>query len=41
MSKYKNTSGELFWYYAVNIFTFGSLYLFKTAVKKALTEIER
>jgi hypothetical protein len=38
MAKYKITSGEIFWYYIVNIFTFASLYFIKTAVKKALSE---
>jgi hypothetical protein len=36
--KYVMTPGASFWYYAVNIFTFGSLYFIKTAVKKALSE---
>jgi hypothetical protein len=40
MSKYKMTTGEKFWYYAINIFSWGSLYLIKTAVKKALSEKE-
>ena len=41
MSKYTITSGEKFWYYAVNIFSWGSLYIIKTAVKKALSEQEK
>lgn len=40
MSKYKMTTGEKFWYYAVNICTWGMLYFIKTAVKKALSEDE-
>ena len=35
---YKMTSGEQLWYYVINIFTLGSLYFIKTAVKKALSE---
>ena len=38
--KYKMTSGENFWYYIINIFTWASLYFIKTAVKKALSELE-
>jgi len=40
MGKYRMTPGEQLWYYVVNIFTFASLYFVKTAVKKALSEIE-
>ena len=36
--KYEMTTGEKFWYYAINISTLGSLYFLKTAVKKALRE---
>lgn len=39
-NKVKMTGGENFWYYIVNIFTWGSLYFVKTAVKKALSEKE-
>lgn len=39
--KYQMTGGEKFWYYFINIFTWGSLYMMKTAVKKALSEEER
>jgi hypothetical protein len=39
--KYEMTTGEKFWYYAVNIFTWGSLYLVKTAIKKALSEEQK
>lgn len=38
MSKYKMSTGETFWYYTINIFTWASLYFIKTAVKKALSE---
>lgn len=38
--KYRMTPGENVWYYLINIFTFGMLYFFKTAVKKALSESE-
>ena len=40
MARYKTTPGELAWYYIINIFTFAWLYFVKTAVKKALSEIE-
>jgi hypothetical protein len=40
MSNYKTTPGENVWYYVINIFTFGSLYFIKTAVKKALSEAQ-
>ena len=36
--EYKMSPIAYFWYYAVNIMTFGSLYFIKIAVKKALTE---
>ncbi len=39
MKQQEMTGGEKFWYYLVNIFTFGTLYFVKTAVKKALSEI--
>lgn len=39
--KYKLTPGQAFWYYLINILTFGTLYFIKTAVKKALSEVER
>ena len=38
MGKYRMTTGEKFWYYTVNFFSWGSLYIIKTAVKKALSE---
>ena len=38
---YKMTGGENVWYYIINIFTWGSLYFIKTAVKKALSEQEK
>jgi len=39
--KYKLSPIGYFWYYAINIFTCGSLYFMKIAVKKALTEQEK
>ena len=36
--QYKMTPIGFIWYYAINIFTFGTLYFIKIAVKKALTE---
>lgn len=38
---YEMTGGENVWYYIINIFTWGSLYFIKTAVKKALSEQEK
>lgn len=39
--KYEMTGGESAWYYIINIFTWGSLYFIKTAVKKALSEEQK
>jgi len=36
--EFKMSPIGFFWYYAINIFTFGTLYFIKIAVKKALTE---
>lgn len=40
MKKQNMTSGELMWYYIINIFTFASSYFIMTAVKKAMSEIK-
>ena len=34
----KPTPGENFWYYFINIFTFGSLYFIKIVIKRAIQE---
>jgi len=39
--KYKLSPIGYFWYYAINLISFGSLYFMKIAVKKALTEQEK
>lgn len=41
MAKFQVSGGANFWYYFINIFTFGSLYFIKVAAMKALADINR
>jgi hypothetical protein len=40
-NKNQPTAGENFWYYFINIFSFGSLYFIKIVIKRAIQEATR